>query len=255
MSITIEQRTASFPDPEVNKRFDNIEYYAPDFPQDQQESLYGLIERMYGLDPAARVSPLAVVTMCGRSGILEYHRFAIISHRPSHLITEKMAILQQAQDQVRQQLQVGEEVVIEPLKTLTLATRNAGREYYFLMVGIGDFRVDNLMKRALRVPLGLMIGTEDDVTRRGLRINPPEFDPVLNLGVMPGIISPFVERLHDPNSQAGIRGILFYHCVDLHRYVAIAVSLEDTLIVKALDFRGGLGQWQGHLNTRFRTVQ
>lgn len=249
---TIETAVDPQVDPQAVKYLLNAGYPFPVDPDYYEKVLYiyRLLERLEKLSPVEHIPTKAVALICGLSAILD-RRFAFVEHRPTHKLTEKSAIFSEKMGEITRQLGI-DKPEIESLKTITLKVKHHGTSYYFLVSGIGDFHIDPSVKTNLAPAVQQILGAESNILNKGVSINPQEFHPNLELGLLPGIVSPFAD-LTRFGGGLGLRGLLYDSRMGIEGYVAVAVSATDTLIIDSSVFPTALNMWRGfYLNIPFR---
>lgn len=241
-------------DPQAVKYWKNGEYLSGDpYYSQRKGDIYKLLEGLETLPLAEHIPTKAVAFICGLSAIGGY-RFAWVEHRPSKTMSEKAAILSEKQAEIAEQLGMVQPE-IHPLKTVTLQIQHQQNPYYFLVSGLGDFRIDGKMKKAMEPAVQRILEAEGKVMTGRTRINPlEEFPPDIHLGLRPGIVSPFADLTRFGEDQR-LSGLLYYRGSGVGGYVAVAVSETTTLIVDHSIFPSALNQWQGfYLNIPFRAI-
>lgn len=219
----------------------------PSYFNQKGDSLYSLVERIETLPPTEHLPTEVVTFACGLS-IGWQLPFALIEHEKNYSIQEKTAILLRERDTILAQLGT-DGIPVLPLKTVTLGVEHEGSPKYFLFTRIGDFPLDGQTKRDIMPVIKQLLNTETNVMNRGVKINPPEFDPVKSLGINRGIVSPFVMTASlttgekEPTVDGYLSGLLYYQD-KIEGFVAIAVSPRETIIIKRSIFMFTLNWWQ-----------
>lgn len=244
-------------DPEAVKYLENFEYLSTDtYYSQRKDDIRGLLENLEALPLAEHLPTKAVAFLFGLSA-MGHQRFAWVEHRsskPDETITEKAKLLLQISKRGEIEKQLGiTQPKIQPLKTITLQIKKGG-PYYFLVSGLGDFRIDRRAKKALEPAVQKALGVEGNVMNGSININPlEEFPPAVNLGLEPGIISPFADLARFGGDQK-LKGLLYYRSKNTG-YAAIAASKTTTLIVHHSVLPSALLQWQGfYLNIPISAV-
>lgn len=212
------------------------EVWNPGYFTQKRDALHSLIKRIEMLPPTEHLPTEVVTFACGLSIVWQLP-FALIGHEENYLIREKTNILLQERDAITAQLGT-DEILVLPLKTVTLRVEHKGTPRYFLLTRIGDFPLDLQTKRALTPAIKQLLNTETNVMNKEVKINPSEFDPVQSLGINRGIVSPFVKGVNPT-----ISGLLYYQD-EIRGFVAIAVSPRETLIIEGSVFISTLNWWQ-----------
>lgn len=112
---------------------------------------------------------------------------AILVHEPASSIEGKDEILFRERGIIAQQLDSVQ--TPESIKTVTLGYKRQGMESYVLVTGEGDFRIEEPIKAKIADGLGL-----PHTVLRNTTINPKKADPELLLGLIPGIVGPFIRN-------------------------------------------------------------
>jgi len=208
--------------------------------------LYFLVAQLDSLPPTKHV-PSEVVAYATGLSIVTGVPFALVQHGISRSVGEKATILAGQHDSIAGQL--GQEAPVEPLKTVTLRVGHQEVPAYFIVSGIGNFRVDDQTKQDLLPPIQKLLGTDTNVMRT-ITVNPPELDPRY-LGAEAGIVGPFIETF----GRFPVRGLFYYVPSDYEGFVAVAVSFTDTLIVQKSVLSLTINHWQeNHLGIPFELV-
>ncbi len=213
----------------------------------REAEILGLTGRLDRLSYAESLPSEVVSYACGLS-VATKTPFAILHHGISYSAAEKAAILEANRGEIAQQLESNEPVL--PLKTLTLGVRHHDDGLsYFLVSGVGDFSIDGSAKRAILPPLQQILDTNTNILSKGVVINPPEFDPIY-LGVKHGLVSPFLR------SDTGLSGFVHYDNRDMHGFVAVAASFNDTVVVRKFVLELVMMWWHAHsLRKPFKHAQ
>lgn len=234
-------------DPQAAKFWENGEYYSSDAYYSQRKAdIYKLLVHLEGLPLGEHIPTKAVAYILGFSAIM-HRRFALLSHEASQTMADKEQIILVHQEEIEEQLDE-KNPVINALKTITLSVDHKGVRGYFLVSGLGDFRIDPAAKRDLAPHIKKILKAEGNPMNGRIRVNPPEFNSTHRLGINPGIVGPFADfRMFE---DGGLDGILLYRPSVLQGYTAIAASPTDTLIADEHALVGTLMGWQGDIPFR-----
>lgn len=173
--------------------------------------------------------------------------YAIITHKHSYSVAEKAEILRQKRKEITAKL--GSDESPTPIKTLTVEIEDSGVTRHFLLSGVGDFRINNQAKARLAEELGV----SKSVMGR-MKINPEEFDTTLFIGLLPGVVGPFVQ----PHLLGNLVNVIYLkNAGESSGFVALAVSPIDTFIVERPTFELLLDSWYGYNQNGipFRTIE
>lgn len=229
--------TAAGIDPGAVRYLENAVYYSNDpYLSQRKGELYALLGRLEALDPAAHIPTKAIAFICGLSAN-NHCRFALLEHDPELSTEEKTAMFLTRQSEITDQLGV-DQPEISLLKTLTLQVNFRGKPYYFLVFGSGDFRIDPKTKASLRPDICAILGIilkmdsetiqseamQNEVMRSMQRtiINPQGFHPATELGLNPGIVSPFADLSRSSGTLPS--GLLYLWDQSSQGYTAVAMS-------------------------------
>lgn len=223
------------------------EAWNPSYFIQKRDALYSLVKRIETLPPTEHLPTEVVTFACGLS-IGWQLPFALIEHEENYSIQKKTNILLREKDAISTQLET-DEIPVLPLKTVTLRVVHKKNPRYFLLTRIGDFPLDGQTKRDLTPVIKQLLNTEKNVMNKGVKINPPEFDPFRSLGIGRGLVNPFVmtASLTTSEKELGVArhlsGLLYYQD-KIEGFVAIAVSPRETLIIERSIFMFTLSWWQ-----------
>lgn len=221
-------------DPEAIRYWENGEYISTDtYYSSRKDDIYGLLENLEALPLAEHLPTKAVAFIFGFSA-MSHQRFAWVEHKPGkteETITDKAHLLLEISKRREIEEQLGvTQPKIQPLKTITLQVQHQGKPHYFLVSGLGDFRIDREMKKAMEPAVQKALGVEGNVMNGRININPPEeFSPVIHLRLQPGIVSPFADLTRFGGDHQ-LSGLLYYRSKD-KGYAAIAASATTTLVI------------------------
>lgn len=220
------------------------EYYGQhDFAQDPRGNIYDFLTRLDTLPRNERIPTEAVVFALGVSAAFR-KPFALLTHEPVVSVAEKLEILHAQRDSIAVQLHSSE--TPELLKTVTLGmvykvgerkpnVAMARVTKHVLVVGMGDFHIDNPMKDEISKALGMKKKPERT------HINPESFDVASSINLVPGIVGPFFEW---KGEVIGLDKIVYFPEVRKEAsFVAIAVSPTDTLVVTKDMFGATVLHW------------
>lgn len=222
------------------------EGWNPRYFAQKRDALYSLIKRIEMLPPTEYLPTEVVTFACGLS-IGWQLPFALTEHEGSYSVQEKINILSREKEAISAQLGPGE-IPVLPLKTVTLRVGHEKTPRYFLLTRTGNFPLDLQTKRDLTPVINQLVNAKANAMKKGVKINPPEFDPVQSLGISRGIVSPFVRRASSTSEKElggakRLSGLLYYQD-EIKGFVAIAVSPWETLIIERSVFMSTLNWWQ-----------
>ncbi len=181
--------------------------------------------------PRAHISPVFVMNAYGftqqeRLADGQKRPILIVKQEPSFSAGDNAQMLALQRDEICSALGISD--LPQVLKTVTLKYKRGDSSYIVLVSGVGDFRVDRDLKRAI----GSQLDLSNSVSRESV-VNPRDFDTTLVLGLQPGLVKPILE----PHLAANINGIAYLTGIaEPNSYVALSISHIDTMIMRLNDF-------------------
>ena len=159
---------------------------------------------------------------------------AILEHELSSSAAQKAGILLRERQSLACQLNT--EQMPEPLKTVTLGFKTEGIYAAVLVTGVGDFEINQQIKRKIAGPFQLSNSVADRAV-----INPEGIDPASLVGLIPGVVGPFVNGKFDNSRLWAVVFLNKHPAAD--KFVAVAVSPWETMVVDQAVFRVSLNWW------------
>lgn len=193
-----------------------------------------MAERLHAL-PNAHISPFFLESLYANA-INRDKPFLVFQHEATRTAQEKLKVLEKYRGLFQERF--GSACPFpQPLKTRTARYKVSGTTGYqnSLITGIGDIKLSKPQIRAIT-------GTKD------ITLNPKEFDPVANLGVYSGVVSPFL----DPGHTKGISSIIWMNDEsEPEQPVEIAASPIESIVIFKRDV---MAQLQVHIIWSYEDV-
>jgi len=146
--------------------------------------------------------------------------FMIADHEPSFSAEENIAALAGRQEEI--QAKLGINSLPQILKTISVEFPVDEGRLIVLVSGVGDFRLEKRTKREIAGVLEL-----SPKSAKRARINPPDFDTTLWVGLIPGMLKPVIQ----PHLVGNVDGITYMHLARPDDFVVLSVSPIDSMII------------------------
>jgi hypothetical protein len=205
-----------------------------------------LFTRQFMLE-TAQISPLAIkymyVWLLERN---EPHYFTV--HKPTITAEEKEGYLEETKQSIASRLDTEEEIY--PVRTVTLHFSHSNRDQHLLVTAPAKSHfIEKGTKRAVATHLNYQ---NPNAAAKNTTINSPHREPTLWLGVMPGIIGPFIS----PSHQHATDG-LFYLPLNTPQTAAIEIALSpmDSLFMRKTTFENLLKDYAQDLLSQTRLIE